>query len=196
LGRNTGNSWLRALYIGGGTFFLAMAISLLSKFLLSRIASLVLAFSMLLLIIIIGIVFDIIGIAAAAAKEAPFHAKAAKKIKGATQSLKIVRNADRVASFCNDVVGDIAGTLSGAIGAAIALELVILRNNDVVDLIAGTIMAGFVAALTVGGKAWGKNYAIYQATEIISKVGRVLAAIEGLTGLKLFNGNPPKGRRA
>ncbi|MFZ5688164.1 MAG: hypothetical protein ACOY9Y_08265 [Bacillota bacterium] len=158
-------------------------------------ASVVLAFTLLLVIILIGIIFDIIGIAAAAAKEAPFHAKAAKKIKGATQSLKIVRNADRVASFCNDVVGDIAGTLSGAIGAAIALKLIIIGNNEVGELVAGTVMAGFVAAITVGGKAWGKNFAIYQATEIISRVGLVLAVLESLLGLKLFNGIPKKGRR-
>jgi hypothetical protein len=195
LGKNNGIGWKYALYVGVGTFFLAMAISLVSKLLLIHVASIIVAFALLLLIVLIGIVFDIIGIAAAAATEAPFHAKAAKKIAGAIQSLKIIRNADRVANFCNDVVGDIAGTISGAIGAAIALNLILIGNNGINELTAGTVMAGFVAAITVGGKAWGKNLAIYQATEIISIVGRVLAVLESLFGLKLFNGNPKKGRR-
>jgi hypothetical protein len=78
---------------------------------------------LLFFIILVGIVFDIVGIAATAAQEAPFHARASRRLLGAKKSIWIVRNADKVASFCNDVVGDICGTVSGAVGASIVFSL-------------------------------------------------------------------------
>ena len=66
-----------------------------------------------LIIVLIGIFFDILGIASTAADENPFHAMAAKKVYGAKLFYQIVRNADRFASFCNDVIGDISGIISG-----------------------------------------------------------------------------------
>ena len=48
---------------------------------------------------------------------------AAHKEKGAKEALKLLRNADRVSSVCNDVVGDICGIVSGATGAVIVARL-------------------------------------------------------------------------
>src|SRR5699024_11313379 len=72
-------------------------------------------------IVLIGIVFDMLGIASTAAKEAPLHAMAAEKVKGAKEAVNIYKNADKFASFCNDVIGDISGIISGS-----ALTIVIL----------------------------------------------------------------------
>ena len=81
-------------------------------------ADLLLALLILALFIGLGILFDIIGVAVTAADPRPFHSMAAHKEKGAKEALKLLRNADRVSSVCNDVVGDICGIVSGATGPA------------------------------------------------------------------------------
>jgi len=86
-------------------------------------ADLLLALLILALFIGLGILFDIIGVAVTAADPRPFHSMAAHKEKGAKEALKLLRNADRVSSVCNDVVGDICGIVSGATGAVIVARL-------------------------------------------------------------------------
>ena len=41
----------------------------------------------------------------------------------ARQAIYIVRNADRVSNFCNDVIGDISGIISGTAVAFVVLKL-------------------------------------------------------------------------
>lgn len=187
------SSWLNALTMGGGTFFIALAAGYGSQFFLGKITSIILSFALLLLIILAGIVFDIIGVATAAATEAPLHARAAKKIPGARQGLMLLRNADRVATFCNDVVGDASGTLSGAVGAVIILRLV--GQHGAEDILVSTLMTAIVAAMTVGGKALGKSFALSQANEIVFFVGRVLYTVERVTGWRPVQNGSRKGRR-
>lgn len=167
------------------TFFIALLVSLGSEALMQAVSSVLLAIILLLCIILLGIFFDIIGTAAAASELPPFNAKAAKKISGAKEAVKISRNADKVANFCNDVIGDVAGTLSGAIGASVVLGLKdILPFLDLV--LASAVMTSLIAALTVGGKAVGKSYAINNANNIILKVGILLSWFEKITGIELF----------
>lgn len=140
---------------------------------------------MLSVIIFLGIFFDIIGTAFAAAVLPPFNARAAKKIFGAKQAVKLIRNADLVANFCNDMIGDISGTLSGAIGAGIIVTL--SHQFKSIDLVfAGAVMTSLIAALTVGGKAIGKYIALNNTTNIIEKVARVVAWWENTTGIELL----------
>ncbi|NLJ72733.1 MAG: hypothetical protein GX333_06945 [Syntrophomonadaceae bacterium] len=167
------------------TFFIALFVSLGSEALVRAVNSVLLAIVLLLGIIFLGIFFDIIGTAATAAKLPPFNAKAAKKIYGAKQAVKITINADKVANFCNDVIGDVAGTLSGAIGAGIVISLV--NSFNLLDIVLlGAVMTSLIAALTVGGKAIGKKIAINKANNIILRVGIILAWIEKITGKELF----------
>jgi len=146
----------------------------------------------LVVIILIGVIFDIIGVAVAAADEAPFHSMATKRVSGSRQAVFLIRNADRVASFCNDVVGDVAGTLSGALGAAIVFRIVsgTPLNKALLDM----VMVAMVAALSVGGKAAGKGLAIRRANSIILKVGRIIQWSERVLGVRLFRdrGNKKK----
>lgn len=97
-----------------------------------------------------------------------------------------MRNADRVASFCNDVVGDICGTVSGALGAAIVFQ-VVLNHPGFNESILSIIMTGLVAALTVSGKALGKKKAIAEADHIVFRVGQALAWMENVMGVDLFS---------
>jgi len=158
-------------------------LAVLGSKLLMKQASIWVAWILLVAIVVISIVFDIIGIAATAATEKPHHAKAANRVFGAKQAIYLVRNADSVANFANDIVGDVAGTLSGAMGASILLELISfypsLGNQEI---LLNTLLLAFIASITVTGKALGKSFAINEADEIMSKVGIMIASFERVTG--------------
>lgn len=128
----------------------------------------------LMVVLIAGIIFDIVGTAATAADEAPFHAMGADKVPGSRQAVFLVRHADQVANFCNDVVGDVAGTIGGALIASIVLEFV-RRNTFFSKDILSVLAISFVAAFTVGGKSLGKYYAINQANRIVFMAGKILS---------------------
>ena len=154
------------------TIVISGAISFVSDEVMSR-SSIVTAFLILLAIILIGIIFDIIGMAVATADEKPFHSMAARKVPGAQAAIRLLRNAERVSSICNDVVGDICGVVSGSASATIAAQ--ILSNGEfgwpqMVTL----VMSALCAGLTVGGKAVGKTFAVNSATEIVHAVGKII----------------------
>lgn len=183
---NDKNVLISALTVTFFTFFIALLVSIGAESLVSAVNSVLVSIPLLILIILVGVFFDMIGTAATAAVLPPFNARAAKKVYGARQAVKITRNASKVANFCNDVIGDIAGTLSGAIGAGIVLSLV--DWFGAVDLfILGGMMTSLIAALTVGGKAAGKKVAIDHANAIIFRVAVIMARWEDLTGMELFN---------
>lgn len=125
-------------------------------------------------IVLFGAFFDMIGVASAAADEPPFHAMASKRIHGAKFAIKIVRNAERVASVCSDVIGDIAGVLSGAtalsVGESMARHFGVTGGYKEVFSIGLTVLA---TSLTIGAKAFGKTIAVYYPTTIILFAARV-----------------------
>ena len=130
-------------------------------------ASVAVAFIILFVIILTGILFDIIGVAVSVADEKPFHSMSAKKVHGAADAIRLIRVADRVSSICNDVIGDICGVISGAASAVIAvLALGGITNGTVAQL----LMSALVAAVTISGKACGKNIAMSRATQIVTLV--------------------------
>lgn len=135
-------------------------------------AGYIVSFAMLAVFIILGIIFDMIGLAVAAASEAPFHSMAAHRESGAAESLRLIKNADKVTSFCNDVVGDVTGIISGTTAALIAARLMGGLNSE--SLLFPLIISGAVAGLTVGGKAVGKVITFNNSTEIVLKVGKTI----------------------
>ena len=125
------------------------------------------------LFIILGIIFDIIGTAVLTAKESTFHAKSSKKIKGAKESIYLIKNSNRIASICNDVIGDICGIVSGSIGAMLSIFIANVTSID--QIYATLLISSLISSLTVGGKAIGKKYAVEKSDIIIEKVGKVLS---------------------
>ena len=123
-----------------------------------------------ILVIAIGIIFDMIGTASLTSNEATFHAKSSKKIKGAKESLKIIKNSVKVASICNDVIGDICGIISGGMGAMVALSLSNVIGNKV---LASILVSSIISSLTVGGKAICKTIAIKKCDDIVFIVGKI-----------------------
>ena len=166
------------------TILVSSTINLVSEEIMA-VSGMVTAFVILLAIILIGIVFDIIGVAVTSADEKPFHSMAARKLPGAKEAIRLLRSAEKVSSICNDVVGDICGVISGSASATIAAQ--ILHNFEFSwPRMASLIMSGLVAGLTVGGKAIGKTFAINSNTAIVYGVGRFLSFFHrvGITGKK------------
>lgn len=156
------------------TIAVSATISFTSNEIMDR-SSIAVAFLILLFIIVVGIVFDIVGVAVTSADEKPFHSMASRRVPGAKEAIRLLRSAGKVSSICNDVIGDICGVVSGAASATIAaraLTYVQFSWPQVVTL----GMSALVAGLTVGGKAVGKTVAIRSCTEIVFLVGRILAA--------------------
>ena len=166
-------------------FFAAVVISSTISFFSSTVlegAGLVEAFLVLLLIVALGIVFDIIGVAVMSAEEKPFHAMAAKKVPGAAEALHLLRNAEKVSSICNDVVGDICGIISGATGALIVAHITSGVSAGL-KVAVSLLNTGLVSALTIGGKAAGKGIAVMCSCKVLALCGRVLSVLP----LKLDN---------
>ena len=174
--KKQGSDWRWIFTIFFITVLISAVMSLISTNLLSS-ATLGVSFVILICIIAIGIVFDIIGVAVTAADEKPFHSMASRKVPEATQALKLIRNAGRVSSFCNDVIGDICGVISGAASATIAAKAIAGRSaNPLVEL----LLSALVAALTVGGKAFGKTFAIHMSTPIVQTTAKALTFFKTL----------------
>ena len=152
------------------TFILSMIFSYISANGVSHL-NLISAILILIIVIGIGIFFDIIGVAVTVANEHEFHAKATKKVKGSKDSIKLIRNAPKVANICADVIGDICGVLSGAISALISMKI---TEQFGLQFDLQFLLSALVAALTVGGKALGKGIANSKSTEIVHAVGIVL----------------------
>ena len=160
---------------------MSICISAVFNFLSSEIldgAGFFLAVIVLLIFIVIGIIFDMVGMADASAVEVPFHAMSSHRVKGAAESIKLVRNAEKVSSVCNDVVGDIAGIISGSTGAAIVANLV--RDMSLYSMLISGVVSGLVAGLTIGGKALGKTVAVNKSTEIVLTCGKIISIFKSL----------------
>jgi 4-hydroxybenzoate polyprenyltransferase len=189
-------SWKHFFLVFILSFLLAVIAAFGSEILMERTNTLT-ALILLLIIVGINIGFDIIGIAATAATEKPHHAKAANRVQGARQTVYLVRNADTVANFANDIVGDVTGALSGGMAASIVLQLIqTYPTLETKEIWLNTLMIGLVASLTVTGKALGKSFAIYEADEILGRVGSVIARIEGITGLSFTDKKRKGGKRS
>ncbi|WAA13922.1 hypothetical protein OE105_07140 [Fervidibacillus halotolerans] len=162
------------------TFVLAAIFSIFSNYILDGLTW-ILGIIVVFTIVFIGIVFDMIGIASTSADEIPFHSMAANKVYGSKYAIRIVRNADKVASFCNDVIGDIAGIVSGTASAIVIVQLAIqfsIGSGSVKEYVISVLFTSFIAAFTVGGKAFGKTFAINYSKQIILQAGKLFQFLD------------------
>ena len=167
------NNWKWVIQVTIISFTLSVIFSFISNIAVSKL-SIIPAIFILILVILLGVIFDIIGVAVTVADESEIHAKASKKIKGAKQSINLIKNASKVSNICADVIGDICGVLSGAISATIALKLTSELNMPENTQI---FISALVAAFTIGGKAIGKDIAKKNATKILGILGNIISKI-------------------
>ena len=160
-------SWFITIFVT--TFILSILFSYISTTAINDL-EIVPAIIILLVVIFVGILFDIVGVAVTVAKEEGFHAKASKKLTGAKTAIKLIRNSSKVANICADVIGDICGVLSGAISAIVTLKITEKMGLEF-DL--QFIISAVVASLTVGGKAIGKGIAKKYDDKIINWISKI-----------------------
>ncbi len=177
--RNRNIRWVITIFLV--TILVSGMISLMSDIIMAN-STMAVAFLILLFIILIGIIFDVIGMAVATADEKPFHSMAARKVVGAHEAIALLRNAERVSSICNDVVGDICGVVSGSASATIAVQILSHFEFTWPQMIS-LLMSALAAGLTVGGKAIGKTFAVNSCTAIVYAVGKFIYQFRCLTGI-------------
>ena len=156
-------------------FCISFIFSLISELTLSKV-NLILGIIILILFIAIGIVFDMIGVAVTSTAEQPLHAMSSKKIKGAKKAVLFKKNADKVSSFCNDVIGDICGIISGSAGVTITAAISESYNLDIFWV--GLVITSIIASLTIGGKALFKGVAMKNSNQIVYITAKVISIIE------------------
>ncbi len=155
------------------TFMLSLIFNFISRTSLQG-ASFPVALLVLFLIILVGILFDMIGIAVTCESVTAYTSMASKKIPGARQAIKLVQAAGVVSNICNDVVGDICGIVSGAMGAMVSAEL-LMNNQSLNEFILTIVVSSTIAALTVGGKALGKKLGMKKSHAIVFTAGKILS---------------------
>ena len=154
------------------TFIISLTFSFLSETTIPKV-NIVFGILILILFIGIGILFDIIGVAITSSDEAPFHSMNSRKVKGADIAVLLKQNADKMSSFCNDVVGDICGIVSGTAASIIAVSIAGTFNTD--SFITMLLVTAIVSSLTIGGKAIGKSFAINKSNYILYEVAKLIS---------------------
>ncbi len=152
-------------------FAISFSFSFLSEVAMKN-ASLLISSIIVLCFVLIGVLFDMVGMAVATAAEAPLHSMSSRGIKSAKVGVILKRNANKVSSFCQDVIGDICGIISGSAGVVIATT--VSSMWDISLLLCSLITTATIAALTIGGKAFEKNMAIQKSNEILNRFAKIL----------------------
>ena len=159
-------------------FVLAVSLSAALSFISSTAltgAGYVVAVSVLVAFIALGIVFDMIGVAVTAADPRPFHSMASHREKGGKQAIRLLQNASRVSSVCNDVVGDICGIVSGTTAAVIVTRL--QQDFSTTSVLIAIALTALISGLTIGGKALAKTIAINDCTRVVHRVALIMYAL-------------------
>ncbi len=167
------DNWLWQVFII--SFVAAIIFGLVANNLVVKLNP-ILASIVLLIIIFIGILFDLVGMSVASCDETPFHAMASKKQKGAKHAINLVKNSSRVSNICNDVIGDICGIISGSIGTLLSINISSLLNIDII--VVSLVLSALIASLTIGGKAIGKKIASKKCVSIIYRAGVVVSLFD------------------
>lgn len=157
-------------------FFISFVFSFASETIIPNVNTII-GILLVFIFIVIGILFDMIGISVTSADIEPFNSMSSRKVRGAKIAVKMIQSADKVSSFCNDVIGDICGIISGSAGTIIALSISNILNVD--KFMITLLVTSVIAALTIGGKALGKSYAINKNNTILFKFAKFLSYFIG-----------------
>ena len=167
--KNKEINWIITITLSA--FFISMLFNLGAQSVLENV-NIFVGVLIIILIILVGVVFDIIGVAVQSSDTVPFHSMASKKVKTAKTAKKMLKNSAKVSTFCNDVIGDVCGIISGS--AVIVVSSSIALKLGVDSTIPNLLITSVVAALTIGGKAIGKGIAVNKSEYIITKTTKVL----------------------
>lgn len=154
------------------SFTISFALSFVSQVAIPNL-SILWGILLTLAFVAFGILFDIVGVAVTGADEKVFHSMNSRQVKGSKVAVLFKKNADKVSSFCCDVIGDICGIVSGASASAVSVGLAATFNWNL--LLVSLTVAAIVAALTIGGKACGKSFAINKSDVILYEFAKIIS---------------------
>ena len=156
-------------------FIISILMTLFSTIALESVGLLI-AILITFLFILLGIVFDIVGMAVTSGDEVAFHSMSSRKVKGGKIGVRLLKNTEKVSSVCCDVVGDVCGIVSGTSGVVIVS--LIIKLTDINELLISLLVTGLISSLTIGGKALGKGFAINKSKEIVTIVSKILSIFQ------------------
>lgn len=166
---NKHNGWV--LIVTVVAFCISIVMSLFSTMALKSVPLLV-AILITFAFVLIGILFDTIGVAVTSGDITVFNSMSSRKIKSGKVGVFLVKNASKVSSICCDVIGDVCGIVSGACGTVIVS--IISKKTDLNILLITVLVSAIISALTIGGKAAEKSFAMKESTRIIKVVAAFL----------------------
>lgn len=155
---------------GLGVLFLSFALTVLFSFLTEisiKGSPVYICVIVLLVLLILNIGCDLLANAVITCQPDAFHAMASNKIKGAKRAVTLCKNATKFGSIFADVIGDICGIVSGAAGTALVVYIAANANGDIWEIVASILVSAIIGALTVGGKAIFKHFAIKYNKQIV-----------------------------
>ena len=82
------------------------------------------------------------------------------------RAVTFCRNATKLGSIFADVIGDICGIVSGAAGTVLVVYIA-ANKGTVWEIIVSIGISALIGALTVGGKAISKHFAIKYNKQIV-----------------------------
>lgn len=153
---------------GISIFFLSFALTVVFSFLTEiaiKDSPSFVCIIVLIVLLVLNISCDVLANAIISCKQEAFHAMASNKIRGAKRAVSFCRNASKLGSIFADVIGDICGIVSGAAGAALVIHISISGTTG--ELIASIGISAAIGALTVGGKAIFKHFAMKFNKQIV-----------------------------
>ena len=121
----------------------------------------------LIVLLFLNIGCDMIANAIITCQPDAFHAMASNKIKGANRAVTLCKNATKLGSVFADVIGDICGIVSGAEGAVLVVYIAAIADGNIWEIVSSILVSAVIGALTVGGKAIFKHFAMKYNKQIV-----------------------------
>lgn len=149
------------LYWGVSVLFLSFALTVIFSFLTELAiqgSPAYVCIIVLIVLLVINIGCDMLANAIVSCLPEAFHAMASNKIKGAKRAVNFCKNQTKLSSIFADVIGDICGIVSGAAGTALVVHFAL--EGSMQELILSILVSALIGALTVGGKALCKHFAV------------------------------------
>lgn len=174
--KTSAKKWVWPLKVFILSISLSIVFTIASEYLMS-VTGLVISILVVLFLVVISVLFDAIGVSITVAAVEPFNSMSARKIKGAKEALVLVKNADKVAVICNDIISDICGIVSGTAGAAIVARITVSITNPNLVILVMALTTALIAGITISGKALGKVIAINNSEKIVLRIGKLLSPI-------------------
>lgn len=174
-GKKKENAYAWGFFVLFLSFFLTVLFSYLSEMCVSD-SSVIVGVIVIFVLLIVNVSGDILANAVLSCTTPSFLSMASQKVVGAKRAVSMCKNAPKIASIFADVIGDICGIISGSVSALLVLKIGAL-GGSIPELVWSILVSALIGALTVGGKAIFKVFAVKYNTKIVFFVAKLTAFI-------------------